>query len=77
VCRTADLLDRLQTVLDDEGPMATSSQGVRVHPAATELRQQRVTFARLLAALGVPSGAEGEEKPRGGARGVYELKAVR
>jgi hypothetical protein len=76
-CRTADLLDRLQSVLDEEGPMSTSSQGVRVHPAAPELRQQRVTFARLLAALAVPSGAEDEASPQGAPRGVYQLRSVR
>lgn len=41
-CRTRDLCDQLQTVLDTEGVMSTSSQGVRVHPAAVELRQQRI-----------------------------------
>jgi hypothetical protein len=76
VCRTADLIDRLQTVLDTDGPMAESSQGIRVHPAAVELRQQRVTFARLLAALGVPSGAEEEAAPQGAPRGVYRLRGV-
>jgi hypothetical protein len=76
-CRTADLLDRLQTTLDEDGPMSTSSQGIRVHPAATELRQQRVTFARLLAALAVPSGAENEASPQGAPRGVYQLRSVR
>ena len=55
-CRTRDLCDRLQTVLDTDGVMSTSSQGVRVHPAAVELRQQRIVLARLLAALNVPSG---------------------
>jgi hypothetical protein len=75
-CRTADLLDRLQTVLDADGPMAESSQGIRVHPAAVELRQQRVTFARLVAALGMPAGAEDEATPQGAPRGVYRLRSV-
>ncbi|WP_193607144.1 hypothetical protein [Nocardioides lijunqiniae] len=71
-CRTRDLCDRLQTVLDAEGVMSTSSQGVRVHPAAVELRQQRITLARLLAALNVPSGEE-EAAPRA-PRGVYAIR---
>lgn len=75
-CRTTDLLDRLQTVLDDEGVMAESSQGVRVHPAAVELRQQRVVLARLLAALNIPS--EDDEQMPGvrGVRGVYGIKGA-
>jgi hypothetical protein len=77
--RTADLLDDLQAVLDRDGPMADSSQGIRAHPAATEARQQRLVLARLIAALGLPAGLEddGRDLPsQGGARGVYRLKAV-
>lgn len=73
-CRTADSLDALQAVLDAEGVMSESSQGVRTHPALTELRQQRVTFARLLTALRVPQGEEdGRGQSRGGIRGVYGI----
>lgn len=72
-CRTADLIDSLQGTLDAEGTMSESSQGIRVHPAAVELRQQRVTLARLWAALRVPLG-EDEQAGRSqhrGIRGVY------
>ena len=74
--RTVDLCDRLQVVLDDEGAMSESSQGVRVHPAAVELRQQRITLARLLTALNLPSGEAGATtlpaRPvPGGVRGIY------
>ena len=73
-CRTRDLCDRLQTVLDNEGVMSESSQGVRVHPAAVELRQQRIVLARLLAALKVPSGEEGATvRPP---RGVYGIRGT-
>lgn len=77
-CRTRDLCDRLQSVLDTDGPMSESSQGIRVHPAAVELRQQRITLARLLAALNVPSG-EAEDatgQRRSGARGVYGIRGA-
>lgn len=67
-----DLCDRLQTVLDADGVMSESSQGVRVHPAAVELRQQRIVLARLLAALNVPSGEE--ETPGAKPRGVYAVR---
>ena len=78
-CRTADACDALQTVLDAEGVMSESSQGVRTHPALTELRQQRVTFARLLTALRIPTGetsAGVRSQVRGGTRGVYGIAGV-
>ena len=75
-CRTSDLCDRLQVVLDVDGPMSESSQGTRVHPAAVELRQQRIVLSRLLVALNLPSGEAGATtlpaRPvPGGVRGIY------
>lgn len=72
-CRTADSIDSLQTVLEQEGPMSETSQGRRVHPALVELRQQRIALARLFAALRIPLG-EVEDAGRTqhrGMRGVY------
>lgn len=74
-CRTRDLCDRLQGVLEDEGVMSTSSQGVRVHPAAVELRQQRITLARLFAALNMPSGEDTATTHRP-PRGVYGIRGA-
>lgn len=76
-CRTADSLDALQVQLDNDGVMSESSQGTRVHPALVELRQQRITFARLLTALRIPAG-EADAEPmrsqqRGAPRGVYGI----
>lgn len=74
-CRTVDSIDALQAVLDAEGVMSESSQGVRTHPALTELRQQRVTFARLLTAMRIPQGeADGRAQVRGSVRGVYDIR---
>lgn len=71
LCRTADGLDQLQAAVDRDGVLAESSQGVRVHPALVELRQQRITFARLQAALKVDEN-EAADLPRVRApRGVY------
>lgn len=58
--------------------MSESSQGARVHPALVELRQQRVTFARLPTALRIPAGenADGRTQQRGGVRGIYPLSGV-
>ena len=73
-CRTADSLDDLQHLLEVEGLTSESSQGVRIHPALVELRQQRVTFARLLTSLRIPTGETvGRTQARGGLRGVYGL----
>lgn len=75
-CRTADSIDTLQAQVDADGVMSESSQGVRVHPALVELRQQRVTLARLFAALNIPVGdAEGRTQHRG-PRGVYGIRGV-
>jgi len=75
-CRTLDSIDSLQHLLDREGLTSESSQGVRVHPALVELRQQRVTFARLLTALRIPTGEDsGRTQTRGGPRGVYSLRS--
>lgn len=75
-CRTADSLDDLQALLDSEGITSESSQGVRVHPALVELRQQRIAFARLLTALRIPTGeatGDGRTQHRGATRGVYGI----
>lgn len=75
-CRTADSIDDLQNLLDAEGLTSGSSQGVRVHPALVELRQQRIAVARLFAALHIPTGeTEGRTQHRG-ARGVYGIRGV-
>lgn len=78
--RTADLCGALQNVLDDEGLMVPTRTGTRVHPAAVELRAQRITLARLLVALRIPTDADGEpidhsRSQRRGLRGVYGMGA--
>ena len=77
-CRVADTCDDLQTLVDNDGPMVAG----RTHPALTELRQQRITLARLIGALRVPLGEQQEDgQPVGrsqyrGTRGVYGIKGV-
>lgn len=81
--RTVDLLADLDVIVKREGPTVDGPQGVRAHPAAVEARQQRIVLARVLAALRLPSGEEGDQQAsarpqrRGGARGVYGIRAVR
>ena len=76
--RTVDLLDRL---VRKDGPIIPTPQGPRAHPAAVEARQQRIALARLLAALRLPDGEEGDESQnrrqrRVGARGVYGIRGA-
>lgn len=83
--RTADALDRLATLVADEGdvvPYDDSGDGRRrLHPALVEARQLRIAYARLSAALRLPAGEEGDElrrpQRRAGVRGVYGLRAIR
>ncbi len=75
--RTVDVLDDLAARVAKDGAVVGSSQGDRAHPALVEARQQRITLARLLAALRLPAGEESEQgsdrrpQRRVGVRGVY------
>ncbi len=82
-CRTVDLLTKLDAEVRRDGPMLESSQGLRAHPAAVEARQQRITLARLLAALRLPAGEEGDQQAgarrpqrRAGVRGTYGIRGA-
>lgn len=73
-CRTVDALDALQARLDADGTMVDSPQGLKASPALPEWRQQRIALARLLVALGLPTGVDDEDQPkrqRRSVRGVY------
>lgn len=71
-CRTAESIDALQAVVDRDGVLNASPQGVRAHPALVELRQQRACFAKLVAALAIPADdtSAGSQKPRTRLRAV-------
>ncbi len=76
--RTVDVLDELAARVAAEGAVVDSPQGAKAHPALTEARQQRLAFARILAALRLPAGEESEEadrrpQRRSGVRGIYRL----
>jgi hypothetical protein len=73
--RATDMLDRLATVVDKEGPTLNG----HLHPAVRESRQQQIVLARLLAALRLPSGDEADQRRpqrRSGARGFYPVAGV-
>jgi len=78
-CRTVDLLVELDAAVRRDGALVASPQGQKAHPGAVEARQQRVALARLLAALRLPAGSEGDQaegrrpQRRVGARGVYGI----
>lgn len=76
-CRTVDSLDALQAAVDRDGVVVQSPQGVKAHPALVEVRQQRITFARLVAQLGIPTDDDGKAgKQHRPARGVYGITGV-
>ena len=75
-CRTADSLDDLQALLQDEGLTSETSQGKRIHPALAELRQQRIALARLFAALHIPTGEDAGRTQHHGTRDVYGIRGV-
>jgi phage terminase small subunit len=71
-CKTLDRIAELDADVVARGLMLESSQGLRVHPAIGEARQQRLTLARLLATLGIPPLEGGDDLPKSrGVRGVY------
>ncbi|MGI9083985.1 MAG: hypothetical protein ACR2FE_01680 [Aeromicrobium sp.] len=69
-------MTNLESIVDKEGAVVASPQGRKAHPALVECRQQRLAFARLIAALRIPDDAEaGERKQHRGIRGVYGVGA--
>lgn len=79
--RTVDLCSDLEAAVRRDGPLLTSPQGMKAHPAAVEARQQRIALARLLAALRLPTGEAGDEQTsarqrRVGVRGVYGIRGT-
>lgn len=77
--RTRDVIATLDGVVKRDGPLSASSQGVRIHPAIAEARQQRLALARLLATLDVPALEEDVDQLPSArrARGVYDLRGAR
>lgn len=70
--KTVDLIAALEERIASDG--AVSETG-KTHSAVIEVRQQRLTLARLLTALRIPVGDE-DNRPAGqrrGIRGVYSL----
>lgn len=80
--RTVDILETLDSKVRQEGPVVQTPQGEKAHPALVEARQQRITLARLLAVLRLPSGEEGDQQSsarpqrRSGTRGTYGIKGL-
>ena len=82
LCRTValcELLDKELSIVDKElsiaGPVVEGQRGLRMNPIAAELRQQRLTAARLAARLNTPPLDEAvRPRQRGGLRGVYRVQ---
>jgi hypothetical protein len=79
-CRTADRLDRLEVEASLGTVTVENHRGDQVaHPAMVEARQQSIVLARLLAAMRMPSGDEGDlSRPqrRGAPRGAYGIRGT-
>lgn len=69
ICRTADTLDELSALVESHGTTIAN----RPHPALSELRQQRLTYARLVSALRLPDADEEQTQKRAGVRGTYSM----
>lgn len=71
-CQTADIIDGLQAVIDELGVDCAGRE-------LAEVRQQRLVYARLVAALRLPAGDEDDQasgrrpQRRAGVRGVYSV----
>ena len=77
--RVADVCADLHGIESQQGLLVDG----RINPATVELRQQRILLARLIVALRVPLGADGEAAPDGtrtgthAVRGVYQPRGLR
>jgi hypothetical protein len=77
--RTVDQLDALSALVDREGLVVEGPHGSKAHPAVTAAQSLRICLARILAALRLPAGDQGDasvaRRPqrRTGVRGVYQL----
>jgi hypothetical protein len=75
--RCVDDLDALDAVVAKDGLVIRAGSAPRVHPAAVERRQLRLTLARTLAALRLPSGMAGKSPQRRvGVRGTYGIRGI-
>lgn len=78
--RTVDQLDALHEIIDRDGLLIDSANGVqKIHPAAVEARQLRIALARVLAALRLPADDEDtttayRPQRRVGVRGPYAMR---
>lgn len=57
LCRIRSHIAALDKVVADEGVVVSSPQGKKANPALTEVRAQRLAFARLVAVLDFPVDA--------------------
>ncbi|GAC1574394.1 MAG: hypothetical protein NVS3B18_07990 [Candidatus Dormibacteria bacterium] len=70
---TADMLGELQAALDRDGVIGPDEN---VHPAAAELRTQRLTLAKLIATLRMPDDDGAVDQRLGGVRGMYAVSVA-
>ncbi len=76
--KVADVVHGLDELVDAEGLVVASPQGVKIHPAVVEARAQRLVLVRLVASLGLPDEETGkvDGRRRGKPRPAYKLHAI-
>lgn len=73
-CRTVHQLDALFALTEAEGLVVEGPHGSKPHPAFTAAQSAKITFARILAALRIPTDeAAAGRSQRRQVRGVYSL----
>jgi hypothetical protein len=77
--RAVDVLVGLDVIVAADELLVETPQGTRPHPALTQARATDLTLAKMLAALRLPQGSEGDRQAgarpqrRGAPRGVYSI----
>lgn len=71
--RCRDRIKQLREVVDLEGVVVSSPQGIKTHPALTEERNQRKLVGQLLASMRLP---DLEDEQGNNSRGFYRPRAV-
>lgn len=62
--RLVDQLDTLQSIVDRDGEMISTTYGDKIHPAFAELQKGRSLLARLVASLRIPDEQTGKRPKR-------------
>jgi len=71
-CATVSLVEALDAVVADQGPML----GEKIHPAVTEARFAKALVLKQLSQLERMADVVGNSRNKGGSRGAYGVSAI-